>query len=547
MRCGQEIVFCNGKVYTADPSVPAADSFTVCGGRIVDVGRGPEAHPGACRVDLRGRCVIPGLVDSHCHILSGIQRASMNAVELDSGIRPEELGAALSALAPEGADLLTAMGIDLTRGTFSAANLDGAFPHRPVVVFSADCHALLLNRRAMEQLGIGRETEDPGGDSYFVRDESGAPTGLVIEIPAMMRCTPLITGQADSGNEKALADMLRGYAALGYTTVFDAMSADGRIPDVFPLLRRFDEEGKLTLRLSASFCYRGGEEMDPSEALRLMKELRSGCTSRNLRMDTLKMIADGTLEEHSALLFEPYTDQPQNSGSELIRPVDMLRMARLAAENGFSIHIHAIGDRAVSRALDTLCALEPSAGTQTIAHNQLYRPEDILRIARAGNIFFQTTPHWMAADDYTQARLGDVRFLCQFPAGTMRRNHVAVTFGSDTCLDLPGANAFEGMYAAAARGIDPDRLGFYPPAEEGLSREEALAAYTIAGARQLGWEQETGSITPGKSADFAVLDRDVLSCPLSELRRPRVLQTWFRGNTVDDSQRTAGEQEDEQP
>ena len=144
----------------------------------------------------------------------------------------------------------------------------------------------------------------------------------------------------------------------------------------------------------------------------------------------------------------------------------------------------------MSRALDALCALGPIAGTKTIAHNQLYRQQETARIVQAGDIFFQTTPHWATADDYTEARLGHERFLRQFPVGTMRRNGVTVSFGSDACLDRPMANAFEGMYDAAARGVDPAGLGCYPPREEGISRKEALIAYTIAGARQLGWEQE---------------------------------------------------------
>ena len=532
----QETVFHNGKIYTADAKLPVVHSFAVRGGRFAAVNCDPDEFPNAERVDLNGSCVVPGLVDSHCHIVSGIRRASMNVINVDSDILPEELGAALEAKASEGEGTLTAMGIDLTRGRFSADDLDAAFPSRPVVVFSLDGHAMLLNHAAMARLGIDKETPDCDENSYFARDGRGEPTGLVIEIPAMMRCAPLVDDHADDREEAALAELFRKYASLGYTTVFDAMSADGSTQDVFPLLKRFDDAGKMTMRLSASFCYHGGEGGDPSGILQRMKELRDGYTSGNIRADTLKMIADGTLEEHSALLFEPYADQPQKSGSELIRPDDMLHMAQKAAFEGFSVHIHAIGDRAVSNALDVLCALGPVSGTKTVAHNQLYRPEDVERIARAGDIFFQTTPHWITADDYTQSRLGDERYLRQFPVGTMLKNGVTVSFGSDACTDMPAANAFEGMYDAVARGVDPAGLGLYPPATEGISRQEALTAYTIAGARQLGWEKETGSITPGKSADFLVLDHDIINCPLSELKQTRVIQTIFRGNTIYNAQ-----------
>ncbi len=523
-----ETAFYNGRIYTADEAFPFARSFVVRDGRFASVGDDTAAQVCAHRVDLGGRCVIPGLVDSHCHILSGLQRAAMNLIKLDEGTKPETLAAALLARAKsEGDGVLSAMGINLTQGAFSARDLDGAFPARPVLVFSFDGHALLLNHRAMELLHIDRDTEDPDENSYFVRDGNGEPTGLVIEIPAMMRCRALVDAEG-AASEETLSGLLDAYAALGYTTVFDAMSADGETADVFPLLRDFAQAGRMSLRLSASFCYHGEAYIEPGEALEQLRALRRSCGFADLRADTLKLITDGTVEERSALLSAPYADQPGYRGSALIDPADMMRMARLATEDGFHIHIHAIGDLAVSRALDTLCALGKTSGTKTIAHNQLYRPEDVARIARAGDIFFQTTPHWVTADDYTLARLGEERYARQFPVGTMRRHGVTVSFGSDTYLDEPLANAFAGMYCAVARGD----AGLYPPKDEGISRASALAAYTIAGARQLGWGDETGSITAGKSADFAVLDRDVMTCPLDELARTQVRETWFHGNVV---------------
>lgn len=528
-----ETAFYNGIVYTADAAVPVAQAFVVRDGTFVAVGTNSDVAACATKVDLGGRCVIPGLVDSHCHILSGIQQAAMNMIFLENEILPEELGETLSEEVAPGSDgLVAAMGIDITKGTFSARDLDGHFPDRPVMVFSFDGHALLLNTCAMQALGVDREVEDPDENSYFVRGQDGLPTGLVIEIPAMMRCRSLMGDETEGDHGEALEGLLQAYASCGYTTAFDAMSADGEAAEVFPLLKEFDESGKLTMRISGSFCYHGEEYMEPEEALDYMRELRDSVRSDNLRMDTLKMIADGTVEEHSALLSEPYADQPQCRGSELTGAEDMRTMAQLAAEDGFRIHIHAIGDRAVTEVLEVLGGPGRTAPTRTIAHNQIYRAEDIERIAREGDIFFQTTPHWVQFDEATVAFLGEKRAGRQFPFGTMRRNGVAVTFGSDACVGEPSCNAFAGMFYAAARAEDPERFGCFPPAEEGISREEALAAYTIAGARQLGWEKETGSITAGKSADFVILDRDPMTCPIAELPDTTVLETWFRGEQV---------------
>lgn len=191
--------FYNGIVHTADDALPEAQGFIVKDGRFAFVGTDEEVIAYANRagiaerVNLQGRCVIPGLTDSHCHFLSGLQSAATNMIFLEETTKPEELGAVLAGKAvPDDDGLVAAMGIDITNGTFSARDLDGQFPNRPVMVFSFDGHALLLNSKAMEQLGVNRETEDPDENSYFARDPEGNPTGLVIEIPAMMRCRVLL-------------------------------------------------------------------------------------------------------------------------------------------------------------------------------------------------------------------------------------------------------------------------------------------------------------------------------------------------------------------
>ncbi len=526
----EETAFYNGRVYTSDEKCPSATCFVVRDGKFAAIGSDELAENCRDREDLHGRCVIPGLVDSHCHILSGLQRAAANVLFLDQETSPEGLADAIlesSDMSEEG--LITAFGIDITRGTFSNRDLDGAFPDRPVMVFSVDGHALLLNSRSMEMLGIDRNTEDPDENSRFVRDEKGDPTGLVIEIPAMMLCKRLMDEYSVQPTAEDVGGLLYAYAAKGYTAVFDAMSQDEETQDLLPLIKSFDETQGLTLRFSASFCYHGEAHITPQEALDCLRRMREEYDSENLRADTLKLITDGTVEEHSALLFEPYSDMPESRGSELLAPEDMEEMANLAAKEGFNIHIHAIGDMAVKRALDTLIGTGNISGTKTIAHNQLYRPEDIERIIKAGDIFFQTTPHWVATDDYTLSLLGEERYSRQFPVGTVRNKGVTVCFGSDNCLDEPSSNAFCGMYYAVNRGADEKS---FPPENESITRAQALEAYTISGARQLGWDKETGSITPGKSADFLVLDRDIFDCPLDELPETQVEQTCFRGKAV---------------
>ncbi len=527
----------NGIVYTADDNKKTARAFVVEDGRFTFVGEETDLPRCDTKVDLEGRCVIPGLIDSHCHMLAGVTQSVTSMIFVDESTTPETLGKELVSLMEEeeyGEDMVVAaMGIDLTIGTFSAENIDCEISDRPVIVFSNDGHGLLLNSFAMYKLGINKDTEDPGPESFYARDEEGNPTGLVIEIPAMRPCKAILPDPSVKEYMEILPGIAARYASYGYTTVFDAMSCYDRQTDVLKALSRLDKEGGLNIRVSTSFGYNGEEFIKAEDVVELMKKNREDYTTDNVKYNTLKMITDGTIEERTALLYEPYSDDGESTGSEPLSPEEMNAAAQMAGEAGFDIHIHAIGDKAVGRAIDTLCFAGKISGTKTIAHNQVYTEEDIKRVTEAGDIFFQTTPHWMTADDHTRACLGPDRFLKQFPVGTMERAGVCVSFGSDSSLEPDTANAFAGMYYACTRG-DEALLGEegLPPKSEAISRMESLYAYTINGAKQLSLSQETGSISPGKSADFLVLDRDIINCPIEELSGTQVLNTFFRGNKL---------------
>ena len=527
----------NGIVYTADENGKDAQAFVVEEGRFVFVGKNDDLPPCDTSVDLGGKCVIPGLIDSHCHILAGVTQSVTSMIFVDESTRPEDLGKTLLELMEEnnyGEDqVVVAMGIDLTIGTFSAENIDCEISDRPVIVFSNDGHGLLLNSFAMYKLGIDKDTQDPGPESYYARDGEGNPTGLVIEIAAMIPCKAILPDPTVEEYKEIIPVIAGRYASLGYTTVFDAMSCYDRQVDVFKALSRLDKEGSLDLRVSTSFGYKGEEFIEARDVVELMLDIKDKYTTENVRCSTMKMISDGTVEERTALLYEPYSDDPESCGTGALSLNEMINAAQAAGEAGFDIHIHAIGDKAVGRAIEALCAAGEISGTKTIAHNQVYTDGDLERFINAGDITFQTTPHWMVSDDHTRSCLGPDRFLKQFPVGSMQRAGVTVSFGSDSCLEPDTANAFAGMYYACTRGdyklLGPESL---PPDSERISRKESLFAYTINGAKQLSLSDETGSITAGKSADFVILDRDIINCPIEDLPETKVLDTFFRGNKV---------------
>ncbi len=530
-----ETAYYNGRVYTSDKDRPVAQAFIVCDGRFKEVGDNNISRGCENKVDLKGQCVIPGLVDSHCHMFAGITEADMDIIYVDSSTKPSELGRMLSELAGEKeyeeGETIAAMGIDLTRGEFSAENIDGYISDHPVIVFSDDGHALLLNSKSMETIGIDENTKDPGEHSYFARNRSGIPTGLVIEIPAMMQCKKLLANKKSDPSE-ILKMLSKQYASYGYTTVFEAMSSDSEDYGLFEVLKNLSDRNELKLRISTSFCYHGEDSVDPETAIKILRTLRDSYSGTVVFNNTLKIIVDGTIEEHSALLYEPYSDSKGSCGNLMIPEADMERIIRMAGDAGFNIHVHAIGDRAAGIALRILNSLGEISGTKTIAHNQLYGNEEIKAITGTRDIFFQTTPHWVEADDFTLNALGKKRYEMQFPMHTMIKNDVPVSFGSDSCLDENTADPFRGMYFAVSRGEASSGDMCFPPKSEGISREEALLAYTINGARQLKLSSETGSIEEGKSADFVILDRDIMNCALEDLKTTSVKKTFFRGEQI---------------
>ena len=246
---------------------------------------------------------------------------------VDSKTRPEQLAEAISSQlrhshVPDN-ETLVLMGIDLTVGEFSAANIGPAVSDRPAIVFSNGGHALLLNSKAMEELDICKETPDPDSSSYYVRNENGEPTGLVIEIAAMLPCKALIKEKGPEENSELIREIALSYSRLGYTGLFEAMSVDDDSTDVLEALKKTDEEGKLPLHISTSFCYHGEGIIDAETVIGLMKRNREMYSSENVSHDTLKMITDGTVEEHTALLYEPYADSEDNCGSEMLSAEEM--------------------------------------------------------------------------------------------------------------------------------------------------------------------------------------------------------------------------------
>ncbi len=529
-------VYYNGKIYTADSENPSATAFVVKDGDFVYFGNDLEALRYGEGVDLKGKRVIPGMIDSHCHPVLGSAQTSLKLIPVGNDLNLEDTLAALKEIASDAKhrDLPVVLGIGFGTNCrpIRAVDLDTVFPDRPAVIFSDDCHSYWFNTKAMEVAGLTRDTPDPiPGASYYVRDADGNPTGYVIEGVAGIDLLRKMNIFQDELVRKELRETLKIFARNGITSICDAGFGLLSEEPAVRTLKKMEQAGELTLRTYTSYIYFGDCVDNTAHALDVMRDLRQNYTSDLLQPNTLKFIGDGTLEVQSAWMFEDYLPPGKGRGAATITMEEMLPIAEAAAAEGFNVHNHAIGDAAISRALDFHGKLGKIAGTKTICHVQVLPEDGARRFAEQGDVFFQTTPVWLMADRFTEEVLGTERYLRQVPLASLIKAGVTVTFGSDYPVSggEVGVNPFLNMWVAVNRSTD-DSIA--PPRSEGITVEDCVRAYTINGARQVGAADRIGSITAGKSADFVICSDDFFAIDPQKLGEVTVEKTYLRGKCV---------------
>ncbi len=532
-------VYYNGKVYTADSAKPSATAFVVKDGNFVYVGNDEGALKYGKGTDLQGKFVVPGMIDSHCHPLLTSAQTSLKMVTVDGKLNLEDT---LAALKEKGNDaehrnlpIVLGVGFGTNCRPIRAVDLDKAFPDRPAIIFSEDCHAYWFNTKAMQMAKLTKETPDPiPGASYYERDANGNPTGYVIEGVAGISLMRKMNIFKEEAIRQELLENQAIFARSGITSICDAGFGLLTEEPAIRTLKNMEKKGELTLRYYTSYIYFGDCVDNREHALKVMRDLRKNDTSELIHPMTLKFIGDGTLEVQSAWMSEDYLPPAKGRGAPTISMEEMMPIATIAAAEGFNVHNHAIGDAAISRALDLHKALGKIKGTKTICHVQILPKDGVQRFGEQKDVFYQTTPVWLMADKFTEDVLGRERYLRQVPLASLIKAGVTVTFGSDFPVSGydKGVNPFLNMWVAVNRATDEQ---FSPPKSEAISVKECLDAYTINGARQLGAADRVGSITVGKSGDFVVCSDDIFSIEPQKLKDVTVEQTFLRGKCVYDS------------
>ncbi|WP_448585509.1 amidohydrolase [Thermaurantiacus sp.] len=477
----------------------------------------PRLGPGDFRLDARGRTLMPGFIDAHGHVLA----LGFSLIALDlAGTR--SLGEAqarirAAAQATAGTGWLRGRGWNQEAwglGRFpTAAELDAAVADRPAALERVDGHALWLNSAALKAAGITAKTKDPPG-GRIERGPGGVPSGVLVDA-AMALARASVPAPSALERDRALEAALRHLVALGVTGIHDM----GVAPADWNLYRAFGDAGRLPLRVTA---YAAG--MEAADAIAPLGPT-PWLYGERLRLQGVKLYADGALGSRGAWLKADYADAPGNRGLGLLDDTMLRNLMSRANFQGFQLAVHAIGDAANSQVLDAYAEITPTYGQgfrNRIEHAQVLDPADFGRFRAFGVVASVQPIHATSDRAMAEARLGPDRLRGAYAWASLRRAGAHLAFGSDTPVE--SANPFLGIAAAVTR--DGWRV------EEAVPLPAALAGFTVWAARAGLAEGRVGTLMPGAWADFILVDADPFRVPPDRLRDLRVEETWVAGVRV---------------
>jgi predicted amidohydrolase YtcJ len=526
-----DLVVTNARIYTADANRPVAEALAVKDGRITFVGsaRGALllAGPRTERLDLAGRTVLPGIVDAHAHLL-GLGQA-LRTVDLVGTRSFDEVVARVAerARTARPGEWIRGRGWDQndwadTRFPVHAA-LSRAVPNHPVYLTRVDGHAAVVNAKALELAQVSAATADPTG-GRFIRDSAGTPTGVLIDAAQGVVARVIPPASRAELREQtlvAVAELNR----WGLTGIHDAgVGAEGI--SVYEELAR---GGRYSLR-NYVMIRSDDSTLDAFMRRGPQKALYDG----RLWVRAIKLSADGALGSRGAALLEPYADEAGNTGL-ITTPMERVKsVAVRALRAGFQLNVHAIGDRANRLVLDQFEAALREVPVPDhrfrIEHAQILHYQDIPRFAQLDVIPSMQGSHQSSDMYWVPNRLGWARSMGAYVWRSLLNTGVVIPNGSD--LPVEASNPLISFHAFVTRQ-DADN---YPAGgwfgDQRTTRQEALLSMTLWPAYAAFMEQESGTLTAGKYADFVVLDRDIMTVAPEEILKAEVVMTVLGGRGV---------------
>lgn len=528
----------NARIATMDASMPMAEAAVVCGEWFAFVGREEDAlswlgDREAEVLDLRGGFVMPGFNDSHLHFIHYVKAKS--SVDLfDTGSMAElkeRLRRGFARSSFRNGRFLLGEGWNQEQFTDekrfpTRRDLDEISADHPILIMRSCFHIGVLNSKAMEILGLNRETAGRHG-AFVELDETGEPNGVIKEnyLDDIKASLPSLSlSELAEEVQEAQKDLF----ALGITSV---QSDDFKYaPDNAPYammetLVSLSGSGRLKLRISEQALLTEPETLEEFFA-------RGTAGTRDCRVSTVKLLADGSLGGRTAFLRQPYADDTSTCGLAIYEQAELDRLVLTAQEHNTPVAIHVIGDGAAEMALNAMekarAACPEFAPRHGLVHCQIMGDDQLRRMKRLGVQAF-TQPVFIQGDMHiARPRLGRERLSESYRWCTMQELGIPQSFGTDCPVE--GLNPMAGIHCAVTRRDFRGNGPFLP--EQALSVQEALYGYTAAGAYASGDEAIKGKICPGMLADFILLDRNLFECQESELLHARVLATWLGGQCV---------------
>ena len=515
-----DLVVHNARVYTSDDNYTNISSFVVDKGRFIEVGGEElvEKYKSINTVNARGLPVFPGFIDSHCHLLSlGLKKFEVDLKgtksfeEIIDKLKDYSSNKKLSVIRGAGWDQN-----DWDKKELPNKNvLDILFPNIPVVLTRIDGHAMLVNQQALDMAGITIETKSEGGE---IVKQDGKLTGVIIDSP-MELIERIIPKYTRNEKIKALKSAEKICFEHGITTVDEA----GLIKSDILLIDSLHKSKLFDLRVYA---------MVANDKKSLDYFFKNGPIRKDfLNVSSIKVYADGALGSRGAALKKSYTDKKNHYGSIIISLDSIKKLAIRALNNGFQMNTHAIGDYANSEVLKIYNDILSSTSDPRwrIEHAQVISDDDFPNFNE--KIIPSVQPLHATSDMYwAEERLGKSRVKGAYAYKDLLDWSGRLALGTD--FPVEDVNPIKTFYAAVSRkDLNQYPAGGYQ-SENALSRREALLGMTIWGAYANFEENLKGSITPGKYADFVILDRDIMEIETHRIPSARVVATILNGEIV---------------
>ncbi len=532
----EDLLLVGGRIRTMDPARPWAEAVLVSQGRIARVGSDAEvvaaAPKGATVMRLDGKLVLPGFIDGHTHFLQG--GYALSSIQLKDVRSRQEFAARFAAKVAameKGAWILNGTWDEerIDPPTLPAKEwIDRETPENPVFVRRYDLHIGLANSVALRMAGITKDTPSPAGGEILKDPSTGEPTGILKE-SAMNLVTALIPPPSLKDNVQAIEAALAHAAECGVTSVHEMAFPDEFTP-AFEAYQVLYRAGKLTSRI---YLYIPIPRIDLLTGLKM----RSPFGNDFLRIGGLKAFCDGGLGARTAVFYEPYTDDPGNTGivHPQMTPEGVMEKRILEADrDGIQVAVHAIGDKANDLILDifekAIAVNGPGERRWRIEHAQHLRPEDIPRFGKLGVIASVQPYHAIDDGRWAEKRIGKDRARTTYAFKSLLDGGAKLALGSDWMV--APLDPLSGIYAAVTRAtIDGKNPGGWYP-EQKLTLEEAVRGYTLDAAYAEYSEKEKGSIEAGKMADLVVLDQDLFAIPPERIKDVKVAMTVAGGKVI---------------